>query len=333
VWRDARGPDADVYAARIDASGARPWTADGVAVYAGAGDQTVPFLVEDGAGGAIVVWQDTRGGGNDVYAQRIDATGAPVWAVGGVAISAAAFSQSAPRIATDGSGGAVIVWQHSSDVWAQRIDASGAEVWTPGGVEIAAATNAQSSPRVVADGAGGAFIAWADDRDELYTEDLYAQHVDAAGAASWDESGDLVCVSMADAMFELCAAGAGEAALVWKTDDGYLHETRLKASGVTGIGETPSASRLAMLPNVPNPFTGTTEFRIQVDRPGVITAEVFDVTGRRVARYTMAAASAGWHAMVVSDRDAGGRMLPSGIYLCRVRSGFATVTGKMVIAR
>ena len=38
-----------------------------------AGDQLSPTIVSDGAGGAIVVWQDSRSGSAnpDVYAQRV----------------------------------------------------------------------------------------------------------------------------------------------------------------------------------------------------------------------------------------------------------------------
>ena len=44
---------------------------------------------------------------------------------------------------------------------------------------------------VVADGAGGAVVAWVDVR--AGNSDVYAQRMDAAGAALWGEGGVAVC--------------------------------------------------------------------------------------------------------------------------------------------
>jgi hypothetical protein len=40
-----------------------------------AGNQTVPAITTDGAGGAILGWEDPRNGAFDVYAQQINAQG------------------------------------------------------------------------------------------------------------------------------------------------------------------------------------------------------------------------------------------------------------------
>lgn len=75
VWIDARnGSDKegayDIYAQRVSSAGAPQWTANGVPVCTAANDQNYPVLVSDGAGGAIITWQDLRNGGSDIYAQR-----------------------------------------------------------------------------------------------------------------------------------------------------------------------------------------------------------------------------------------------------------------------
>ena len=61
----------DIYAQRVNAAGSPQWTADGVALCTAANDQRDPTIVSDGAGGAIVTWDDRRNGGYDIYAQHV----------------------------------------------------------------------------------------------------------------------------------------------------------------------------------------------------------------------------------------------------------------------
>jgi hypothetical protein len=76
TWHDYRSEIGDIYAQRLSASGAVRWTANGVALCTAAGPQGSTAIVSDGAGGAIVAWQDYRGGTNwDIYSQRVDANG------------------------------------------------------------------------------------------------------------------------------------------------------------------------------------------------------------------------------------------------------------------
>jgi len=74
------------------------------------GNQATSTIVSDDAGGAIVTWQDYRTGTNwDIYAQRLDAAGAPQWFTNGVAtpvaVCTAPNDQSYPTIVSDGDGG------------------------------------------------------------------------------------------------------------------------------------------------------------------------------------------------------------------------------------
>ncbi len=51
------------------------WTADGVPLCVEVGNQEILAIASDGAGGAIVAWQDGRSGNNDIYAQRVTHSG------------------------------------------------------------------------------------------------------------------------------------------------------------------------------------------------------------------------------------------------------------------
>jgi hypothetical protein len=167
-----------------------------------------------------------------VYLQRVTGSGtiAPGWPLGGLAVCGLPAYQSPTAIASDGAGGALVVWHDfrnagsggtGQDVYAQRIlaDGSVAPGWTAGGVPVSRAPDYQNLPVVVADGAGGAFIAWEDDRDyATHSVDIYAQHLTAAGAvaAGWPADGLAVCTDPAGQVEpRILADGAGGAIVVW----------------------------------------------------------------------------------------------------------------------
>ena len=202
AWQDRRnGADFDVYVQRVDASGNALWTPDGVAVCVQGGDQSDPRLVSDGAGGAIIVWEDARTTTNfDIYVQRVDADGNPQWTTDGVALCALDLNQHNPTIVTDDAGGAIVVWQDhragAPDIFAQRVDADGNPLWTPDGIEICTAARAQQTPLAVADGAGGAIACWVDKRAGL--GDIYAQRMNADSTLVWTPNGVALCADPED---------------------------------------------------------------------------------------------------------------------------------------
>src|SRR5712664_2056878 len=111
TWYDNRSGNWDIYAQRVNAEGVPQWTADGVALCTAANNQFDPTIASDGAGGAIVTWNDFRSGsGFDIYAQRVNAAGVPQWTVDGVALCTATNDQWRPMIAPDGAGGAIVTW-------------------------------------------------------------------------------------------------------------------------------------------------------------------------------------------------------------------------------
>ena len=68
--------------------------------------------------------------GVDIYAQRLNSAGTAVWPADGAPISTAPLHQMYPKIASDNSGGAIIVWEDGRtgstvDLYAQGISTSG----------------------------------------------------------------------------------------------------------------------------------------------------------------------------------------------------------------
>jgi hypothetical protein len=104
------------------------WTVDGVIVSAAAYTQANPEIVSDGAGGAIVAWNDKRSSGVeiDIYAQRLDSSGVVQWTPDDVALCTAADYQSIYASIADGAGGAIVMWSDPRsgldlDIYAQRV--------------------------------------------------------------------------------------------------------------------------------------------------------------------------------------------------------------------
>jgi hypothetical protein len=189
------------------------------------GNQTNAQVVADGTGGTITVWQDTRNGSTDIYAQRISATGTLLWAVDGVPLCNAAFDQQNPKIVTDGSGGAVIAWiddrngggAGNYDIYAQRINANGIVQWPADGVPVCTATGIQNNQQLLADNSG-AIIVWSDGRGGSSNADIYAQRLNQVGTALWAAEGMQVCgASSLQNMPQIISdGGAGSAIITWE---------------------------------------------------------------------------------------------------------------------
>ena len=223
TWYDDRSGTNDIYAQRVSASGEVLWTADGVAVCTASGAQQSPTIVSDGFGGATITWHDGRSGTNDIYAQRVNASGVAQWPVDGVALSAATGTQLYPKIISDGAGGAIVTWYDNRsgayDVYAQRVDASGAVLWTADGVALCTAAGPQQSPAIITDGAGGALVAWQDRRSGGY--DVYAQRVDASGSVQWTADGIPLCTAAGSRGYpKIAPDGAGGAIAAWHDSRG-----------------------------------------------------------------------------------------------------------------
>ena len=219
TWQDQRGGNYDIYAQRISAAGTVQWTTDGVALCTIAGEQSSPTIVADGAGGAIVTWQDLRSGISDIYTQRISDGGAVQWTANGVALCTASGAQQYPTIISDGTGGAIVTWQDqrsgtSRDIYAQRISAGGTVQWTANGVALCTMYSDQSSPTIVSDGTGGAIVDWRDERSG--NNDIYAQRISVGGTVQRTANGVALCTASGEQQYPtIVSDGVGGAIVTW----------------------------------------------------------------------------------------------------------------------
>ena len=212
AWQDSRDAKTTIFARRVLATGELDpaWPVDGLRVL---GDvtalasefdgQTLPVIVSDGGGGAIIAWQDGRSQvtGLDIFAQHVLRSGVvdPAWPADGLGLCTVRGDQQLPRIASDGTGGAIVTWMDGRsavtgpDIFAQHVLGSGVvdPNWPANGAALSTAPAAQSLPDIATDGAGGAIVTWQDLRTGTPDADIFAQHVKSSGVVdpAWPADG------------------------------------------------------------------------------------------------------------------------------------------------
>jgi hypothetical protein len=99
-------------------------------------------------------------------------------------------------------------------------------------------------------------------------------------------------------------------------------------NGVAGDSRgTSLAGRRAgsVLSCFPNPFRDRIEIMASADEPARVSAAVYDLVGRLVARLDCTTTRPGMIRMTWNGRDQAGRRANSGMYVCRVSTGGKTV--------
>jgi hypothetical protein len=226
------------------------WSTDpaiNLPVCTSAGDQGNPAIISDGVGGTIIVWEDSRNGNVDLYAQRLDATGRSCWQGGGVAVCTASGSQVSPSLIADGSGGAFIVWREGSSSagvsYAQHVGVNGTVLWNARGIRVNAATSYSDTPGIVSDGAGGMIVFWDNTRRITltvppyiaYVYSYYAQRLNSSGLPQWTSGG--VEVASFSGLDEVAIAdGAGGLIFAWEGDASGGMEFNIYAQRVSSAG-------------------------------------------------------------------------------------------------
>jgi len=240
AWSDSRsGSTFDIYAQRINAQGVAQWTPNGIPISAAGNNQLYPQITSDGAGGAVISWNDFRNAADyDIYAQRVNSSGIVQWTTNGVPVSIAANDQASSNIVSDGAGGAIISWndyRNGTDynIYAQRINGMGAIQWTVNGVAICTTKNDQTLPKSVSNKTGGAIIVWRDDRGG--NDDIFAQMVDASGVVQWTANG-IPITTAADNQVALEITGTSNGAVIVWQDLRNGIDTDIYAQGINSSG-------------------------------------------------------------------------------------------------
>ncbi len=211
------------------------WVKDGIPVGSADNFQEDAFLVPDGAGGAMIVWQDGRSGSYDIYGNRVGANGYVYAGPGGLPLCLADGEQTLGGVAADGNGAVYVVWldyrSGNAQIFAQMIDTSGTVHWTADGINICQFALYPSDLAVAPDGTGGALITWSDYRNG--NTDIYAQRIDGSGNRLWSDAGRPVCIVATENQQapKIAPDGSGGASIVWEGTSGNIRAQRLDDAG------------------------------------------------------------------------------------------------------
>ena len=241
VWHQSDTGHRDIYAQKLDANGNKLWAADvRVNSDSGAADQSGSAVAVEGGGNAVVVWHDTRNGGYDIYAQKLDAGGNKLWAADvRINSDSGTEDQALPAVTVDGGGNAVVVWADKRngnyDIYSQKLDVGGNKLWSADmRVNSDSGAEVQWSPAVGVDGSGNSVVVWEDYRNDDC--DIYSQKLDEGGSKLW--AADVRVNSDSGTAYQdepaVGVDGSGNAVVVWedyRNGDFDIYAQKLGAGG------------------------------------------------------------------------------------------------------
>ena len=102
TWQDKRNGKYEIYAQRMNSAGNAMWTTNGIAICTQDSNFN-PIIVSDGSGGGIIAWKAYRGSvTGDIFAQRVNSSGAVQWTLNGVPVCVVVFEQDTIAMISDG---------------------------------------------------------------------------------------------------------------------------------------------------------------------------------------------------------------------------------------
>ena len=152
------------------------------------------------------------------------------------------------------------------------------------------------------------------------------------GSGSWTDAfhqtngqGGMEKISVSANARKLMLIGAQRA-----TQYGYsLYEFQIHGTLTTGVTAVSEADELSREPslaqNFPNPFNAVTAIIYRLPAAGFLTLKIYDLLGKEIATLVNGERSPGTYTVRWDASN-----LPSGVYVCKLKSGVFTATKQMV---
>jgi hypothetical protein len=216
VWQQSDGTRYNIWANRYTPSGG--WGTATLTETNNAGDATNPQVAMDSSGNTIAVWSQSDGTRVNIVANRYTSSGG--WGTAVLIETDNAGDAHDPRVAMDGSGNAVAVWQQSESptrrsVWANRYTPSGG--WgTAALIETENSGDPFYTPSVAMDGSGNAVAVWTQ-HDGTYYNIMSNRYTPSGG---WGTAVLIETENGGAAYPQVVMDGSGNAIAVWQQSDG-----------------------------------------------------------------------------------------------------------------
>lgn len=114
-----------------------------------------------------------------------------------------------------------------------------------------------------------------------------------------------------------------------KTQKFVLNANSIEVSNnfATGISQPETTANDLMINNLfPQPSTGNTQLVFTLNRPGDITIDIIDISGKRIQQQSLKNNSKGKHEMILDTRN-----FSKGIYQVVLKSGMNSIVKKLVV--
>jgi hypothetical protein len=245
AWTDDRSNPVQIFMQHVNSSGVASWAVNGINISNTTYNKGSNTFWEDEEGGAVMAFVESRGQGDHTsicimrfhYDPDIATLSeGVVWGPHDISDqeSPSIDHQKNPKMAPDGAGGFIFVWEYRDPtiggrirLKGQRIDLDGTKIWDPTGFGINITgdyevTSSQERHRVVEVGSsfgGGAIVAWEDKRGDNSTSDIYIQRFNTSGLPQWaPNSGVPVHVAAGEKIenLRMTKTNDGGAAIVWE---------------------------------------------------------------------------------------------------------------------
>ncbi|MCG3153493.1 MAG: hypothetical protein DKINENOH_00081 [bacterium] len=285
--------DAEGRIQRMDSTGKLLWGEGGKIFTPDADVKTIPRIVADGAGGALVTWDDTTNSVRQRFVARYDSDGNRLWKTPGFRIWY--HSTMAPTIISNGKGS--MIWlvvdfnTPAGDLFAFRVDSSGTVSWGTEGILIRYRN----------------FEEWP-----YYLE------------ATPDQTGGFIAV-----WSETRAPGWQNLALQQVNVHGQLGEvmTAVKESG----RNLKQPGAFFLYAPFPNPLRPATRIDFVLHQRAHVSLRIVNLAGQEVIRLIEQPLAPGNHTVSWDARDHNKKEVVNGIYFCQLMAGSISQVRKILV--
>ncbi|OQY29652.1 MAG: hypothetical protein B6244_03010 [Candidatus Cloacimonetes bacterium 4572_55] len=301
VWEDWRNDNRDIYAQILDVNGKKIDANFIINDDRNEASQKNADVIATKDGSYLIIWRDDRNGNNDIYAQKITATGQPIGQNFRVHESNSA-EQINPSVAQSSDGSFFVVWEDwrngNIDIFGCKLPPNGKLAGHSSKINSDFSGKDQTSPKVAFDAIGRGIVTWRDFRHQksVYDgADIYAQRI---GKTSAPVGENFMVNENDNGKFDQCnpnlsVSDHGEVFIVWRDNrngnldiHGQIYHANGVKSGVNILINDDDSKRAQRHPSVC--INGRGEFMVVwADRRSEnfdIYGQCFTVDGQRIEK-------------------------------------------------